>query len=123
MPSEPVAEMSILDVVAGTIVHLEVLNREDIRQKLVIALPQQDSIVRFQLPTKQSLKRPFRAECFYGQTVRLLAYRARPAYDKNLPYLDVFHCSKDELNAEAMWCGLHRREEGKGNRQESACST
>ena len=31
--------MVILDVVAGTIAHVEVLYREDIRQKLIAALP------------------------------------------------------------------------------------
>jgi len=32
--------MLVLDVVAGTIAHIEVLNRDDIRQKLVAAFPQ-----------------------------------------------------------------------------------
>jgi len=31
--------MAILDVVAGTIAHVEVLYREDVRQKLIAALP------------------------------------------------------------------------------------
>lgn len=32
--------MLVLDVVAGTIAHVEVLNRDDIRQKLVATFPQ-----------------------------------------------------------------------------------
>jgi hypothetical protein len=36
---EPAEGMLILDVVAGTIVHVEVLYRDEIRKKLIAALP------------------------------------------------------------------------------------
>jgi len=39
MELEPAAGMLILDIVAGTIVHVEVLYRDEIRKKLVTAFP------------------------------------------------------------------------------------
>jgi hypothetical protein len=36
---EPEAGMLILDVVADKIVHVEVLHRQDIREKLLVSLP------------------------------------------------------------------------------------
>jgi hypothetical protein len=39
MELEPAEGMLILDVVAGTIVHVEVLYRDEIRKKLIAALP------------------------------------------------------------------------------------
>ena len=39
MELEPAEGMLILDVMAGTIVHIEVLHRNDIRQKLLSLLP------------------------------------------------------------------------------------
>jgi hypothetical protein len=36
---EPAEGMLILDVVAGTIAHVEILHRDDMRQKLLAALP------------------------------------------------------------------------------------
>ena len=39
MELEPTVGMLILDVVGGAIVHVEVLNRDDVRQKLLAALP------------------------------------------------------------------------------------
>src|SRR5882762_5252487 len=39
MDLEPAEAMLLLDDVGGTIVHVEILNRDDIRQKLINALP------------------------------------------------------------------------------------